>query len=184
MDLSRAVRLPSGNGPHLSAGRSRDGTDTNKHEASRSGLDRLQCSAVPARCTTAASRRARLSSQIDDVPATHEGLGGPASDYLPAVASCEEMLLKVLFSCDPSVLTTVMMATEMPAAIRPYSIAVAPDSSFAKCLKVLVMACSCSKLWLLEPVPRRRYPSSGQLNLPLICLIAVVAALITLQKFG
>ena len=42
------------------------------------------------------------------------------------------MLEKVLFSCEPSVLTTVMMATEMPAAIRPYSIAVAPDSPLAK----------------------------------------------------
>jgi hypothetical protein len=49
-------------------------------------------------------------------------------DYLPAVASCEEMVVKVLLSCEPSVLTTVMMATEMPAAIRPYSIAVAPDT--------------------------------------------------------
>ena len=29
-------------------------------------------------------------------------------------------------------LTTAMIASEMPAAIRPYSIAVAPDSSFTK----------------------------------------------------
>ncbi len=54
----------------------------------------------------------------------------PKPIYLPAVASCEEMLEKVLLSWEPSVLTTVMMATEMPAAIRPYSIAVAPDLSF------------------------------------------------------
>jgi hypothetical protein len=32
-----------------------------------------------------------------------------------------------------------MMATEMPAAIRPYSIAVAPDSSFAKRFTRLLM---------------------------------------------
>jgi hypothetical protein len=29
-------------------------------------------------------------------------------------------------------LTTAMIASEMPAAIRPYSMAVAPDSSFKK----------------------------------------------------
>src|SRR5262244_3339367 len=32
----------------------------------------------------------------------------------------------------PTFFTTVMMATEMPAAMRPYSMAVAPDSSFTK----------------------------------------------------
>ena len=37
------------------------------------------------------------------------------------------MPLNVDLSCEPSVFTTVMMATEMPAAISPYSIAVAPD---------------------------------------------------------
>src|ERR1700722_13670604 len=63
--------------------------------------------------------------------------------YLPAVASCDEMLVKVALSCEPSVLTTVMIATEMPAAIRPYSIAVAPDSSLAKRVTRVVMVCSC-----------------------------------------
>jgi hypothetical protein len=48
------------------------------------------------------------------------------------VASCEEILVKVLLSCEPSVLTTVMIATEMPAAINPYSIAVATHSSSAE----------------------------------------------------
>jgi hypothetical protein len=47
--------------------------------------------------------------------------------YLPAVASCELTVLKVVLSCEPRELTTAMMATEMPAAIRPYSMAVAPD---------------------------------------------------------
>jgi hypothetical protein len=55
--------------------------------------------------------------------------------HLPAVASCEEIPVKVVLSCEPNLLTTVMMATEMPAAIRPYSIAVAPDSSFANAAK-------------------------------------------------
>jgi hypothetical protein len=73
---------------------------------------------------------------------------------LPAVASCEEMFVNVALSCEPSVLTTVMMATEMPAAIRPYSIAVAPDSSLAKRLTRSVMVCSsppalCARIWLV-----------------------------------
>src|SRR4051812_789050 len=36
----------------------------------------------------------------------------------------------------PRLLTTAIMASEMPAAIRPYSIAVAPDSSDKKLKKV------------------------------------------------
>src|SRR6516165_5809945 len=42
------------------------------------------------------------------------------------------MLLNVVISLVPRPFTTAMIATEMPAAIRPYSIAVAPDSSFTK----------------------------------------------------
>jgi hypothetical protein len=41
-----------------------------------------------------------------------------------------DTLVNVVFNCDPSPATTAMMATEMPAAIKPYSIAVAPDWSF------------------------------------------------------
>ena len=37
--------------------------------------------------------------------------------------------LKVVLRLPPTVVTAVMMTTEMRAAIRPYSIAVAPDSS-------------------------------------------------------
>ena len=40
--------------------------------------------------------------------------------------------MNVDLSCEPSVFTTVMIATEMPAAIRPYSIAVAPEFVFRK----------------------------------------------------
>jgi hypothetical protein len=43
-----------------------------------------------------------------------------------------EMLLNVLFSNVPRVFTATMIATEIPAAIRPYSMAVAPASSFRK----------------------------------------------------
>src|SRR5262252_6675573 len=39
---------------------------------------------------------------------------------------------KVALSFEPSPCTTAMIATEMPAATRPYSTAVAPDSSFTK----------------------------------------------------
>src|SRR5208282_4747753 len=42
------------------------------------------------------------------------------------------MLLNVVLRFVPRVLTTAMIATEMPAAIRPYSIAVAPLSSVRK----------------------------------------------------
>jgi hypothetical protein len=42
------------------------------------------------------------------------------------------MLLNVLFSDVPMEFTAAMIAIEMPAAIRPYSIAVAPLSSFTK----------------------------------------------------
>ena len=40
--------------------------------------------------------------------------------------------MKLVFNVEPIVLTTAMIATEMPAAIRPYSMAVAPLSSLRK----------------------------------------------------
>ena len=40
-----------------------------------------------------------------------------------------EMLVNLSLSWVPRVLTTAMIATEMPAAIRPYSMAVAPELS-------------------------------------------------------
>ena len=43
-----------------------------------------------------------------------------------------EMLVNLSLSWLPKVLTTAMIATEMPAAIRPYSMAVAPELSFTK----------------------------------------------------
>jgi hypothetical protein len=45
-----------------------------------------------------------------------------------------ELLMEVNFSfnCVPRPFTAAMIASEMPAAISPYSIAVAPDSSLQK----------------------------------------------------
>ena len=45
--------------------------------------------------------------------------------------------LKVVLILPPMPLTAAMITSEMPAAIRPYSIAVAPDSSFKKRTKSL-----------------------------------------------
>jgi hypothetical protein len=42
------------------------------------------------------------------------------------------MLVNVLLSWVPRPLTTAMIAMEMPAAMRPYSIAVAPELFFKK----------------------------------------------------
>jgi len=44
--------------------------------------------------------------------------------------SCVEMLPKLVFSLVPMPFTAAIIATEMPAAMRPYSMAVAPDSFF------------------------------------------------------
>ena len=56
--------------------------------------------------------------------------------------SAVETLVKVAFSDDPRLDTTVMMATEMPAAISPYSMAVAPDS-LARNLQTVFMTQPC-----------------------------------------
>jgi hypothetical protein len=39
------------------------------------------------------------------------------------------MLSNFVFKVEPIAFTVAMITTEMPAAMRPYSIAVAPDSS-------------------------------------------------------
>jgi hypothetical protein len=66
-----------------------------------------------------------------------------AANYRPAVASWEDTPLNVELSCEPSELTTAIIATEMPAAINPYSMAVAPDSSLTKALISLSMSAPC-----------------------------------------
>ena len=57
------------------------------------------------------------------------GCGGPdpKTPTKCGYFNCDEMLEKVLLSWVPSALTVAIIAMEMPAAIRPYSIAVAPD---------------------------------------------------------
>jgi hypothetical protein len=49
-----------------------------------------------------------------------------------AYFSCVEIEEKVVLSFVPTPLTAVMMATAIPGAIWPYSMAVAPDSSARK----------------------------------------------------
>ena len=55
----------------------------------------------------------------------------PASSSGPVAAYFNEVLMAVnlVLSLVPSPFTAAIMASEMPAAISPYSIAVAPDSS-------------------------------------------------------
>src|SRR5262249_45006214 len=61
------------------------------------------------------------------------GRPGP-SPFSVTVAYFSELLIEVnlVFRFVPRPLTTAIIASEMPAAIRPYSMAVAPDSSFTK----------------------------------------------------
>jgi hypothetical protein len=47
--------------------------------------------------------------------------------------------VNVVFKLDPRLATTVMIATEMPAAISPYSMAVAAFSSWAKRISSVFM---------------------------------------------
>jgi hypothetical protein len=70
-----------------------------------------------------------------------------ASGYLPADARSAMMVLKVAFRPDPRALTTPTIATEIPATIRPYSIAVAPDSSRRNSAKFVMVLCSRPVAW-------------------------------------
>jgi hypothetical protein len=63
-----------------------------------------------------------------------------------------EMLVNWVFSEVPRVVAPAIRATEMSAAIRPYSMAVAPDSSFIKRAKILVMELSYST-FVVQHVP-------------------------------
>jgi hypothetical protein len=57
-----------------------------------------------------------------------------------AYFNCVEIEEKVVWSFVPKPFTTVIIATEIPAAIRPYSMAVAPDSSRRKALNFASMS--------------------------------------------
>src|SRR5215472_18047289 len=56
---------------------------------------------------------------------------GPLGAYFSAV----DTLVKVVVKAVPVACTAAMIAMEMPAAIRPYSMAVAPDSSLQNARK-------------------------------------------------
>src|SRR6201996_5379962 len=66
------------------------------------------------------------------------------------VAYFSELLieLNLVFSELPMPLTTAIIASEMPAAIRPYSMAVAPDSSFTKrAIRFFISQTPCTRGW-------------------------------------
>jgi hypothetical protein len=65
-----------------------------------------------------------------DIAERNSGSGAIGIDFLDFYLSDVETLLKVAFKFVPSACTVAMIATAMPAAINPYSIAVAPDRSF------------------------------------------------------
>jgi len=54
--------------------------------------------------------------------------------FLRAYLIAFDTFVNVVFKLAPVVFTTAIIATAMPAAIRPYSIAVAPDSSRMNCI--------------------------------------------------
>src|SRR3954452_9392607 len=72
----------------------------------------------------ARERRARTGLWVGMDAASVEEQGRYFSDEL--------MSVNLVFRLEPRPLTIAMMASEMPAAISPYSIAVAPDSSVRK----------------------------------------------------
>src|SRR6185437_5506386 len=76
------------------------------------------------------NRRLRGCSQNVKAPAMAGAFSSCVDelDYLSWV----EMLVNLAFNVVPRPLTTAMIATEIPAAMRPYSMAVAPDSFFTK----------------------------------------------------
>src|SRR5580693_2471332 len=60
------------------------------------------------------------------------GRGPCRSSWSVAYFSEELIEVNLVFRLEPRPLTTAMIASEMPAAISPYSMAVAPDSFFTK----------------------------------------------------
>ena len=63
------------------------------------------------------------------------------------------MLLKLVFRVEPRPLTAAMIASAIPAAIRPYSIAVAPDWSDKNFKKMRCNAASVSRKCAPVPAP-------------------------------
>ena len=84
--------------------------------------------------------------------------------YFPADARSEMMVLKVAFRPDPRALTTPRIATEIPAAIRPYSIAVAPDSSRRNSATFVMVSCSKTHCGVVRPIPLLAMKSKKSLD--------------------
>jgi hypothetical protein len=80
--------------------------------------------------------------------------------YFPADARSEMMVLKVAFRPDPRPLTT----PEIPAAIRPYSIAVAPDSSRRNSSTFVMVSCSKTHCGVVRPIPLLAMKSKKSLD--------------------
>jgi hypothetical protein len=59
--------------------------------------------------------------------------------FSPAYLSAFDTVVNVVVKCVPRPFTTGIITTEMPAAIRPYSIAVAPDSSRTNRFTIVVI---------------------------------------------
>nr|GAJ33117.1 hypothetical protein BDOA9_0123120 [Bradyrhizobium sp. DOA9] len=97
---------------------------------------RMATSEITPRCERPARRhKAKQKSPVDD------GALRYFADR-PAYLRLVEIELNLAFSVVPRLLTTVMIASAMPAAIRPYSMAVAPDSSFKKRATRFFIECS------------------------------------------
>ena len=82
------------------------------------------------RCRPHRARRLRPDARANHLSLSRGVLSALIPQGEPTHLSWLDMLLNVVFRLVPIVLTAAMMATEMPAAIRPYSMAVAPLSSF------------------------------------------------------
>src|SRR3954453_11083163 len=95
--------------------------------------------------------RRRGEAAVSHGLADCDGMGRlTASAYLNALCT-------VVLSFDPRPCMTAMIATEIPAATRPYSTAVAPDSSFAKRFRRFVIVASVGPhlpvcAWFGEPL--------------------------------
>jgi hypothetical protein len=76
---------------------------------------------------SAMSRRAGVAQRHGADIAERNPASRFAAIFLDFYLRAVETLLKVVFKFVPSACTVTMIATAMPAAIKPYSIAVAPD---------------------------------------------------------
>ena len=118
--------------------------------------------------TNRLGRRLRPHEPWRGTPSRKENGAAPAKDgpgklgsncqTVPAYAELivEVTVLKVALICEPSPRAAAMMPTAIKAAIRPYSMAVAPDSSFTKRMTWFCMMLS-QGLGRLFPCPDAGY---------------------------